>query len=390
VSTDPAAPRRSSGDPSRRRVSSALVLDIVAVALLATITAIYFRDRRSYETVSLVVLPLLLRRRWPIPILAIAAFGTLVTRSDADAIDIAAVALASYTAGDLVAGRAVSAAAVLLTAMFLSVGFIGQGQDVGPSLAIPFAVIVPAWIVGTLMRAGRVDAEAREAVRRRALEDREAALEAAIADQRRTIARELHDVVAHAVSVMVIQAGAARSVLATAPADAEQAIRAVETTGRDAMTELRRLLDVLADDGDGPLPALAPQAGIAQIESLVTRVREAGLPAELQVDGMPRQLPAGMDVTVYRIVQEALTNALRYAGRARTVVHLAFAPTELAIEVLDDGPGTVARPDGAPPGRGLIGMRERVLTFGGRLEAGPRDGRGYAVRAWLPTDGVAT
>jgi signal transduction histidine kinase len=155
------------------------------------------------------------------------------------------------------------------------------------------------------------------------------------------------------------------------------------------MAELRRLLDVLADDGERP--ALVPQSGLAQLESLVARVREAGLPAELRVEGTPRPLPGGMDVTVYRIVQEALTNALRYAGRARTEIRLAFMPSEVQLEILDDGPGstTTIDPVSDTTKRGLVGMQERAALFGGRVEAGPRLGHGYAVRAWLPTEPVS-
>jgi signal transduction histidine kinase len=160
-----------------------------------------------------------------------------------------------------------------------------------------------------------------------------------------------------------------------------EALTAVETTGREAMTELRNLLGVLTPAEEEAL--LAPQPGIAQIPALVERVRAAGLPAEFQVVGAPRTLPQGVDLTAYRIVQEALTNALKYAGQVRTEITLDFREDALKVEVLDDGAGTSGAP-GAKTGRGLAGMRERVALFGGTLEAGPRLGRGYAVRAWLP------
>jgi signal transduction histidine kinase len=180
---------------------------------------------------------------------------------------------------------------------------------------------------------------------------------------------------------MVIQAGAARQVLRTAPDDAEGALLAVESTGREAMTELRRFLGALADD-DEP-GGLAPQPGIGGLGTLLDRVREAGLPASLEVDGVPRSVPPSLDVAVYRIVQEALTNALRYARRAATLVRLTWEPAQLRLEILDDGPGTDAI---ASSGRGLVGMRQRASQVGGRLEAGPRIGGGYAVRAWLPLE----
>jgi signal transduction histidine kinase len=197
------------------------------------------------------------------------------------------------------------------------------------------------------------------------------------------MARELHDVVAHGVSVMLIQTGAARQVLRTSPDRAEESLLTVEATGREAMAELRRLLGVLNDDGEAP--GLAPQPGVDQLGALVERVREAGLPAELAVDGAPRPLPASLDMTVYRIAQEALTNALRYARRAATLVHVSYEPDQLRLEILDDGPAIPAdAADGS--GRGLVGMEQRAALVGGRLEAGPRLGGGYAVRAWLPLE----
>jgi signal transduction histidine kinase len=167
------------------------------------------------------------------------------------------------------------------------------------------------------------------------------------------------------------------------PVKATESLLTVEATGREVMSELRRLLGVLDDEGAGG--GISPQPGIDQIGQLVERVRDAGLPAELQVAGTPRPLPPSLDVTVYRIVQEALTNALRYARRAVTLVRLTWEPTQLRIEILDDGPMQPPSDGEEVSGRGLVGMRERASRVGGRLEAGPRLGGGYAVRAWLPT-----
>ena len=210
--------------------------------------------------------------------------------------------------------------------------------------------------------------------------EQELSTRAALAEERARIARELHDVVAHSVSVMVVQAGAARQVMSTSPQQSLEALRAVESTGRDALTELRGLLDVLGNDGG---MNLAPQPGMEQVDRLVQRVREAGLPVKLQVEGTRRPLPVGVDLAAYRIVQEALTNALKYSGLAPTIVMLDYREEELKVEVLDEGSGAPPR-DGAETGRGLAGMRDRVALFGGTLEAGPRPVRGYAVRAWLP------
>ena len=160
---------------------------------------------------------------------------------------------------------------------------------------------------------------------------------------------------------MVIQAGAARHVVRTSPDEAEESLLAVEATGRQAMTELRRFLGALSDDDESA--GLAPQPGIGELGELVARVREAGLPAELEVDGTPRALPPSLDVTVYRIVQEALTNALRYARRAATIVRLSYEPDQLRVEILDDGPAAGTQADGGT-GRGLVGMRERASLVG--------------------------
>jgi signal transduction histidine kinase len=180
---------------------------------------------------------------------------------------------------------------------------------------------------------------------------------------------------------MVIQAGAARQIVRNDPDGAEAALLTVEATGREAMTELRRFLGALTDEDEAA--GLAPQPGIGELETLLDRVREAGLPASLEVAGTPRTIPPSLDVTVYRIVQEALTNALRYAERAATLVRLDWEPDQLRLEILDDGPGAA---EASGDGRGLVGMRQRATLVGGRLEAGPRLGGGYAVRAWLPFD----
>ena len=170
--------------------------------------------------------------------------------------------------------------------------------------------------------------------------------------------------------------------LTTAPEQSQEALLAVEACGREAMTELRLLLNLLHEDGEGV--ALRPQPGVDGIAALVKRVGEAGLPVTLRIAGRPRALPIGLDLTVYRIVQEALTNALKHAGMARTEVMLDYRELDLKIEVLDDG-CTAAVSDGRDGwGHGLLGMRERVALFGGTLESGPRIERGYAVRAWLP------
>lgn len=225
----------------------------------------------------------------------------------------------------------------------------------------------------------RADAEAR------------AATEAALAAERSRIAADLHDVVTHNVSVMIVQAGAARKILSSSPADAEDALLAAEATGREAMTELRNLLGLLSPRADGRQAAgdsaLTPQPGLDELDTLIGRVSSAGLPAELRVTGEPRPLPPGADLAAYRAVQEGLTNVLRHAGQATAMVAIDWGE-DLVITVTDDGglePGDAGAgtADGTQ-GRGLLGLRERLALYGGMLAAGPRPGGGWRLRAVVP------
>ena len=361
-------------------VDAAIVALIVLVALLTMGS-----DRRAVPASLVVAIPLLFRRRWPFATFAVVATMAVATSLNVESawIQIVAVALAAFTVGEAVAARAWSLAGTIGLTALMTAGFIAQDADPFKSLALPFAVVMPAWLVGDVVRAGRLASAARTAAAERAIRDAEARAASAAAEERRHMARELHDVVAHGVSVMVIQAGAARQVVQTAPERATESLLTVESTGREVMAELRRLLGVLNDADEAA--GVTPQPGLDQVGALVDRVRAAGLPTELEIVGPRRALPASLDVTAYRIVQEALTNALRHARRAATLVHISFDPDQLRLEVLDDGPGGEAGV-GDGSGRGLIGMRQRAALVGGRLEAGPRLGGGYAVRAWLPIE----
>ncbi len=196
--------------------------------------------------------------------------------------------------------------------------------------------------------------------------------------ERATVARELHDVVAHKVSVMVVQAGAERSILDPAATSTEETLRTIEATGREALVELRRLLGVLRS---GESQSLVPQPTLADVDALVAQVRDTGLDVELSIEGEPRRLAPGVELSAFRIIQESLTNVLKHAGGARAFVALRFDTDELEIEVRDEG-GSAGAP-GPGTGHGLLGIRERAALLGGRVDAGPtRDG--YAVRAWLP------
>jgi signal transduction histidine kinase len=220
---------------------------------------------------------------------------------------------------------------------------------------------------------------------RRATQEYEAATVRAIEAERARIAGELHDVVTHNVSVMVVQAGAARMAVASSPDEATDALRAVETSGRAAIAELRNLLGVLSPAGTDV--ALRPQPGLGELDELISRLAAAGLSVDLSVQGTPRPLPPGADLAAYRVVQEALTNVLRHAGRAATSVMVHWGE-KLVITVSNTG-GPAHRLSAEQPGRGLLGLRERLSLYGGELDAGPRPGGGWQVRAVMPVGVVA-
>jgi signal transduction histidine kinase len=221
--------------------------------------------------------------------------------------------------------------------------------------------------------------------------ERETAAQNAVGAERARIARELHDIVSHNVSVMVVQAGAARRVLSMRLADAEAALHAVEEAGREAMTELRHLLGVLAPPADGSDDdPLSPQPGLSRLSPLIDRVAFAGLPVEVRISGEPRPLPSSVDLTAYRVIQEALTNALKHGDGRKAEVTVRYADHALRVEVLNSGPSVLSggQPPGETdgPGRGLLGLRERVAVLGGDLDARRRLGGGFRVRAKIPLE----
>ena len=234
-----------------------------------------------------------------------------------------------------------------------------------------------AWLVASRVRVTR---SAREQVARLEAE-RDLAAREAVAAERGRIARELHDVVAHSVSVMTVQAGGVRRLLNDDQERERDALAAIEETGRKALTEMRRMVAVMRDDGDGA--SLAPQPGIEMIDELVGEMRDAGLPVELSVSSEGPELPAGIDLSVFRIVQEGLTNVLKHAGPARAWVTVRRDDGAVEVTVEDDGTNS---PSGNGRGHGLLGMRERVAVYGGTLHTGPRPGGGFRVHARLPLD----
>lgn len=326
--------------------------------------------------------PLALRRRFPVPAAAL-VFGAWAVLGLADESELPpqttllALGVAAWSVGAYADRRA---ALVGLATCFAGLllnepeDFIVQGPLTGG-----------IWAVGRLFRDRHrwaVELQERGAQLER---ERAEATRLAVAEERARIARELHDVVAHHVSVMVMQAGAERLALRDEKPESAAALGTIERTGREAMAEMRRLLDMLRED-DAAV-ALAPQPSLDRIEPLVEHVRAAGLPVNLEVRGERRPVPPGVDISGYRIVQEALTNALRHAGPTQARVVLTYGDDAIQIDVEDDGRGIESA--STAPGHGLAGMRERAAVFGGQLEAGPAAGGGYRVRTTLPLGDAA-
>jgi signal transduction histidine kinase len=330
--------------------------------------------------------PVAWRSRWPVVAAALvfaANGGAVIVAAPHEAAfqPFVALVVVAYSLGSRGEGiRTVVAGPLLVAvagAMFLVAVASGQSRgNVLPS----FVWLVAAGGVGRIVRSWRSRAAELERANRELAEQRELQAEAAVAVERGRIARELHDVIAHNVSMIVVQAGAAARVLEGSQPHVREALDAIESTGRATVDEMRRLLGVLrADDG---AVALSPQPGLADLDRLVANVRDAGLPVSVHVEGARVPLPTALDVTAYRIAQEALTNALKHAGAASVELTLRYDAAAIEIEVRDNGAGTG---NGVGTGHGLVGMRERAALWGGRLETGRTDG-GWAVRAWLPVE----
>jgi signal transduction histidine kinase len=234
------------------------------------------------------------------------------------------------------------------------------------------------WIAGYALRRKITEVEG---VRERLEREREERAREAVAEERARLARELHDVVGHSVSVMTVQASAVRRLLLPEQEKEREALEVVEQTGRQALAEMRRLVGVLRRPEEGP--ALAPQPSLEHLDKLVAHVRNSGLPVDLRVEGEPARLSAGVDLTAYRLVQEGLTNALKHASADRAEVLVRYGDGEIELEVADNGTGGG---DGTGGGHGLVGMRERVAVYGGELEAAPRPEGGFRLRARLPVE----
>jgi signal transduction histidine kinase len=336
--------------------------------------------------VLLHTLPLAARRRFPLAVLATTvasgvAFVALDLAPDIlwVAIPVAVYSVAAY--GDrwvALAGLAVAEAG--LAVVQLTPGRTGANTWVGN-----MAFLAATWLLGHFVGVRRLYAaqlEERTAELERA---REELARRAVTEERLRLARELHDVVAHAMSVIAVQSGVGAHVADSRPEEVGKALSAIEATSRAALTELRRLLGVLRQDSEVQA-SLTPVPGLADLEGLLAEVAKAGLAVKLRVNGTRPPLPAGVDLSAYRIIQEALTNVVKHAGPARAQVTIRYRDQDVTVEVTDDGRGAVtAAGDGrVGTGHGLIGMRERVQAFGGDLEVGPRPGGGFRVAAQLP------
>jgi signal transduction histidine kinase len=371
------------------------VLDATVAVLLLVVTVIPLATRSlvagqrpsdiwAYLLAVALCVPFVFHRRFPVA-----------------AITVACCALVLYAVGRynaypglpifvLVAGvslhstrrRALLAAGLAAVALSVAVWLQPERVATASTWVASLLAVAVAWLWGENLRNRRARWAAMEERARRLEAEREERDRQAVTDERLRIARELHDVVAHSMSVIAVQSGVANHVIDSRPAQARQALATIEATSRSALVELRRLLGVLRQ-GDDPVASLEPNPGMAEIGRLADQIRSAGVEVELKIEGEPGELPPGVDLSAFRIAQEGLTNVLKHGGGVARVL-VRYSPGAVAVEIADDGR---AGTDGAPAegtGHGLIGMRERVAVFGGELTAGPVPGGGYRMSARLP------
>jgi signal transduction histidine kinase len=335
--------------------------------------------------VGLMALSLLWRRERPLATVATVVGGVILlsavlTRPPDLIVAVVVLVVASYSAAAHLPQRRAFAGLVLCAGTILTVGIVIDPSDV--FFPTVFFGVVP-WLVGRILRnQTRLTRELAEKAER-AQHAREEEERRAVVAERSRVARELHDVLAHDLSVMVIQAAAGRRVVERDPGAAAEAARLIERTGREALAELRQLFGPVRR-GHGE--ALAGSPTLDQVERLVQRARDAGLPVELRVEGERRAVPPGVDLAAYRVVQEALTNTIKHAGKARATVRVRYGAGELAVEASDNGRGAGGGMFESG-GHGLVGMRERVGLYGGEFQVGRRRGGGFSVRARFPLRG---
>jgi signal transduction histidine kinase len=350
-----------------RLVDVLLVAAAIPLSVLEIAPHTWGAERLGFATLA--SLPLLARRWRPVLILGVVMAATLAEESMLHRTMHLPATLAVYTvAAHCPRSVSIRYGGLAILLLFIPLpGFLDWGPPI-PAIA--------AWLLGDNLRTRRAYLRELEARAERLEREQEESARRAAAEEQARIARELHDVLAHNVSVMVVQAAAADDVFDQQPERAREALRAIERTGRSALTELRRLLGSVRQTGT----EFAPQPGLAGLDVLVEGVRAAGLPVELEVEGKLDDLPAGLDLSAYRIVQEALTNAIKHADASLARVRVCRTADGVQLEVVDDGAG----PSGNGRGQGLIGMRERASLLGGEVEAGPQPGGGFRVKATLP------
>ena len=337
----------------------------------------------AIPTVGVLVLLLLARRRFPFAapagywlLAAAISFGDGVLLAFVGSLSIVGLASA-FLLGNLRNPLKAGVGLIVVLVGIVIVVYNIPGETVSDLVFIPLRFVV-AWVAGYALRERAEQAEAAEERAAHAERERESAARVAVAEERVRIARELHDIVAHAVSVMVLQVGTVRHNLSAASED-HDLLRGVERAGRTALAEMRRLLAAMRREGDEA--ELSPQPGLDGLDSLLDEVSRAGLPVELHVDGTPFPLPRGIDLSAYRIVQEGLTNALKHAHASDADVTVRYRPDELEIEVRDNGQGSATN---GGLGHGLIGIRERVMIYGGRMTAGTSVDGGFILTTRLP------
>jgi signal transduction histidine kinase len=338
--------------------------DAVAVLLALLASLPYFARRRAPVTVL------------ALNIVAICALGLIGYPFNVQA---QMVLVGIYTVGSHSEKRARAVGIVAVAAGLLAAAVFGFPNSTGADLVLTGAIYTGAYLSGSTVRNRRLyfgELEARAAELER---ERDAEAKRAVADERLHIAQELHDVVAHSMGVIAVQAGVGAHVIDQDPTEAKRSLEAIADTSRSTLREIRRILGVLRNDGAA---GYQPAPGLADLDRLVGDFEDAGLPVTVAVQGAPDGLPPGVDLTAYRIVQEALTNALKHAGPARASVTVHYQPGEVRLSVTDDGRGVNGTTSDG--GHGLLGMRERVGVYGGSLEAGPKTGGGFRVAAALP------
>jgi signal transduction histidine kinase len=350
------------------------------------------RTVTAYVLVVAHTLPIAVRRRFPLPALAWGlATGLAFAALRLNLVSLGVAILVYVYTVAARCRRPVSLAGLAATEAMLTLVWMARPRTVGDggTLLLDCLIVAAAWWLGDGARRrheAAVIAEERAAELERA---REELARRAVSEERLRIARELHDIVAHGMSIIAVQSGVGAHVLDSQPEEARKALSAIEVTSRQALVEMRRLLGVLRQEAE-PRGSLAPAPGLAEIDGLAAEVAKAGVRVEVHIEGSRPDLPLGLDLSAYRIVQEALTNVVKHAGPASARVHIRYGGGEVAIEVLDDGLGAAAAATGdagAPQvGHGVVGMRERAALYGGALEAGPLAGGGFRVAARLPLD----